>query len=483
MLKIKFPLKSVVVLCALVLQACATNPVSGGRQLAMSEEWELNAGKQYHQEILKQYKVYDNPKLQAYIEEIGEKLAANSHREDLVFHFTLLDSPQVNAFALPGGYVYITRGIMAYMTKESHLAGVIGHEIGHITARHGAQRAAQSQVAGVLGMAVAIGTGSRDLAQLSNVLGGAIISGYGRKQELESDRLGAEYIAKNNYNPKDMIDVVGILKSQELFERQRAQEEGRQPRAYHGLFATHPKNDLRLQEVIAAAEKYKDLSKPIPNNGRFLKLTNGMTFGESEAEGITRGNKFYHKPLDFFVEFPKGWRIQNQPSALIAISPNNQQQIVLRMEDLNRRVGPDQFLASKFQNFRAGERVQTSEDDAYAGVATVQNKRTGRQENLRVASIYRDKKSFLVYGSGKSQLPNAEFFDVVKSVRRLKSDERSLASERQITLVTARKGDTFAKYAQRSKALGKYGEETLRLINNMYPDGEPKAGQLVKLIQ
>lgn len=285
----------------LVLQACATNPVSGRPELAMSEAWEINAGAKYHQQILKQYQLYDDPELQAYINDIGQRLARKSHRPDLPFTFTLLDSPDVNAFALPGGYVYITRGIMAYMNKESHLAGVIGHEIGHVTGRHGAQRAAQQQVAQVASVAVAIGTGSGELLQASQMLGGALMSGYGRNQELESDSLGARYIAQNNYAPDDMIEVIGILKNQELFAKQQAQEEGRELQGYHGLFSTHPRNDQRLQGVIKAAEKYRDLSQPTPDDGRFLQLSDGMAFGESEAQGIMRGNKFYHKSLNLFI--------------------------------------------------------------------------------------------------------------------------------------------------------------------------------------
>jgi len=259
-------------LCLLLfLQACSTNPVTGRTELALSESWERSVGPQYHEQIMKEYTVYDDPELQAYVNKIGQRLAAKSHRPDLPFTFTLLDSPQVNAFAIPGGYVYVTRGIMAYMTKEAHLAGVIGHEIGHVTARHGAQRAAQQQVAGVGSAAVAIATGSSGLAQASNVLGGALMSGYGRTQELQSDSLGAEYIAKNNYSPDDMIGVIGILKNQELFNRERAQAEGREVQSYHGLFSTHPQNDTRLQGVIKAADKFRDLSKPEPDNGEFLR--------------------------------------------------------------------------------------------------------------------------------------------------------------------------------------------------------------------
>jgi len=471
-----------IIILAAVMTGCATNPVSGKRELAMSESWELSAGAKYHEQILKQYQVYDDPALQHYVDSIGQRLAKKSHREDLNFTFTLLDSPQVNAFALPGGYVYITRGIMAYMSKESHLAGVIGHEIGHVTARHGAQRAAQQQVAGVASAAVAIGTGNSQLAQASQMLGGALMSGYGRNQELQSDRLGAEYIAKNNYDVDDMLGVIGILKNQELFAAEKARAEGRQPQAYHGLFATHPKNDQRLQEVIRAAAKYRDINRPVPDDGEFLRLTDGMAYGESESQGITRGNKFYHKSLDLFMEFPEGWQVVNQPAELLAVSPDQTQAVRMRMDNAASSANPQNYLSSKFQSFRDGRHVQTAEDKAYAGVATLSDQRTGQQQNVRVSVVYRGSQAFLFLGQGKSTLPNKAFFEVVKSVRRLKSREKKLAEGRNIKIITAKSGDTFATLAKQAN-LDDYAEAQLRLINNMYPTGEPSAGQKIKLIK
>ncbi len=471
-----------IVLVLFIVAGCATNPVTGNRELAMSESWELSAGAKYHQEILKQYQVYEDPALQAYVDKIGQKLAKKSHRQDLNFTFTLLDSPQVNAFALPGGYVYITRGIMAYMSKESHLAGVIGHEIGHVTARHGAQRAAQQQLAGVASVAVAVGTGSSDLAQVSQMLGGALMSGYGRKQELQSDRLGAEYIAKNNYHVDDMLDVIGILKNQELFAAEKARAEGRQPQAYHGLFATHPKNDQRRQEVIKAADQFRDVTQPVPDDGEFLRLTNGMAYGESESQGITRGNKFYHKSLDMFLEFPKGWQVVNQPTELLAISPDRTQAVRMRMDNVANFQSPQNYLSSKFQSFRNGQNIRTTEDKAYAGVATLSDQRTGQTQNIRVSAVYRGDQAFIFLGQGKASPPNQEFFDVVTSVRRLKSNEKKLAEGRNIRVITAQAGDTFASLAKRSN-LDEYAEAQLRLINNMYPTGEPRQGDKIKIIQ
>ncbi len=465
-----------------VLQGCTTNPVTGQRQLAMSESWEVNTGRANHPKILQEYSVYDDPELQDYVNDIGQKLAAKSHRSNLEYTFTLLDSPQVNAFALPGGYIYITRGIMAYMTKEAHLAGVIGHEIGHVTAAHGAQRAAQAQLGGLATAAVAIGTGSGGLAQASQMLGGALISGYGRKQELQSDRLGAEYIAQNNYSPDDMVGVIGILKDQELFAAERARKEGRQVQGYHNLFSTHPKNDQRLQEVIAAADRLRDTTKPEPDDGRFLRLTNGMAYGEGEKQGITRGNKFYHKDLDLFIEFPQGWRLQNTPSVLAALAPDGSKMIQMQMDSVAPPVDGVRYLGTKFPQFRDARNVQTNEDQAVAGVATVSDQRSGQQRNLRVAMVTRGNQAYVLSGMGKTQLPTQEFFDVAKSVRRLKDSERKLAEGRKIKLIKTKRGDTVASLAKQSN-LDEYAEAQIRLINDLYPSGEPKPGQLIKIIE
>ena len=473
-------ISALILLC--LLAACATNPVTGSRNFALSEDWELSAGKEYHQQILKQYSVYPDEELQRYLDDIGQRLAKTSHRPDLPFTFTLLDSPEVNAFALPGGYVYITRGIMAYMTEEAHLAGVIGHEIGHITALHGAQRAAHRQLAGIATIGAAILTGNADVAQLSQMLGGALMSGYGRNQELESDRLGAEYIAKNDYDVNDMIGVIGILKDQEQFAAAKAQREGRPVQAYHGLFSTHPKNDKRLREVIKAAEKFQNPNATKDDGGRFLRLTDGMSFGESEEQGITRGNKFYHKSLDLYVEFPQGWRIQNLPTMLNAISPDGSQLVRVQMDQIGKNQTIDNYLASKFSRLQSTRYIDSSFGRAFSGLATVTDGQSGQSQNVLVSAIKRGDQAFIVAGLGRNDLPNAALVSVTKKMRALKRSERPLAEGREIKLIRAKQGDTFAALARRSN-LDDYAEDQLRLINGMYPSGEPRAGQMIKLIK
>jgi len=226
--RIELLLIALALLAGLNVSGCATNPVTGRPDLVlMSEKQEIEVGKRNHQEILKQYRPYNDPALQNYVEGLVAELDEVSHRSHLDFHVTVLDSPQVNAFALPGGYLYITRGIMAYMNSEAELAGVLGHELGHITARHGVRQQTAGTLAGILGAGAGILTGSGQVAQAASTGGTALVRGYGRSHELEADRLGAEYLARVGYDPEEMINVVGILKAQEDYDKQLAADSRR----------------------------------------------------------------------------------------------------------------------------------------------------------------------------------------------------------------------------------------------------------------
>ncbi|MBT5031896.1 MAG: M48 family metalloprotease [Proteobacteria bacterium] len=473
--------KVCVLLAALAIQACATNPVTGRSDFVMmSEQQEVNLGKSYHQQILKEYSIYEAPGLQAYVDRIGQDLATNSHRPQLDWTFTLLDSPEVNAFATPGGYVYITRGIMAYMQDEADLAGVIGHEIGHVTARHGVRQQAQSTLAGIGTAAVAVATGSGELANLTSQLSTAMVRGYGRTYELQSDGLGAEYLAHTGYDPQNMIDVVRVLKNQELFELELAREEGREPRVYHGVFSTHPDNDTRLREVVAAAEQFKSTTVTRPDDGDFLLLADGMAYGPSESQGIVQGNALYHKAMDFTVNLPEGWTLHNLPDRIVGVSGNETQIIQILPANLEGKSG-QAFLAEQFTDFSGGEVLNLSGAQGYTGLASV-DAGSGQRLASRVAVVNRaPAPSFQMAGYGENQVPNNAVLYIARSIRSLNAEEQKLATGKKIVVISARRGDTFAKLAQES-VIDKYAEQKLRLLNNMYPDGEPAVGQLIKTV-
>src|SRR6218665_873383 len=268
-----------------LLQGCAQNPATGESNFVMmSERQELELGRSYSQEIAKQYPRYADEKLQAYVQQGGERVARHSHRSELSYHFTVIDSPDINAFALPGGYIYIHRGLLAYLSSEAELAAVLGHEVGHVTARHSVQQQSQSQAWGILGQAVAIGTGVGAAGDVTSALGSAFVRGYGRDMELQADGLGAQYLARAGYDPQAMIEVVEVLKSQDDFARDEAAKAGKAAptSSYHGIFDTHPGNDQRLQQVIGPARALV-AGQQVVNRDVYLQHIDGMPFGDSAA--------------------------------------------------------------------------------------------------------------------------------------------------------------------------------------------------------
>ena len=263
--------------------ACSTNPATGKKDFSlMSKDQELSMGAQGHRRVLKQFRRLNNPRLQAYVNNIGQSLARKSHRNNIPYKFTVIEDPNVNAFALPGGYIYITTGLMAYLNSEGELAGVLGHEIGHVTARHGAQQQSAG-LARALALELLSKKAGKSTMNSLNQFSTALIRGYGRDHELQADKLGAEYLARVGYSPKNMYDVVSVLKSQEEFSKYMARREGRQPNSYHGVFSTHPSNDQRLKTVINAAKSIKTAGTRNANHDGYLRQINGLKYRISKG--------------------------------------------------------------------------------------------------------------------------------------------------------------------------------------------------------
>ncbi len=466
-----------VVVSALALSGCATNPVSGQQDFVMmSEAQEIELGRASDLEVRKQYKVYANPALQSYVDRVGQEIARHSHRPNLHYHFTVLDSPEVNAFALPGGYVYITRGILVYLNSEAEMAAVLGHEIGHVTARHGVRQQSAAQAANI-GVSIASiflpELNTQVGHDLTNLFGGALLSGYGREHELEADRLGADYLARTDYDPQAMIRVVGVLKNQELFDAEVAKQEGRAPRRYHGTFATHPDNDTRLKQVVGEAS-HLTVANPVENRSEFLKQTDGLAFGDSVEEGVVRGNKFLHPGLGIALTFPPEWSVKNSPTQLVALSPKSDAAIQLKIDKPSGTV-------TEYARRLAGNdaSIETPEiEQLHAAI--------GSSNSAVLGVIYYDRKFFLIQGNARTREALDAQRDAMKTTIRsfhvLSEAERKQIKPLTIKLIAATKSETYAKLAQHSP-LGKNAESYLRLINEQYPQGEPAAGQTLKIIE
>lgn len=481
-------LLSLLVIAGGTTSGCATNPVSGTPDFVlMSETKEIELGDKYDRTVKSKFGTYTDPELQAYIEQVGQKLATQSHRPNLKYRFTILDSPEVNAFAVPGGHIYITRGLLAYLNSEAELAAVIGHEIGHVTARHSVRQHAKGTATGMVGAIIGAATGVQVTQDLFNLFGNAILSGYGREHELESDRLGAQYLAKAGYDPQAVIKVIGVLKNQEEFEKKRAEAEKRAPKIYHGVFASHPSADKRLQEVVAEADKFKTVALPVVARDAYLKQVNKLLFGENAKQGMHHGNRYYHRDMDFALNFPKDWAIEYKSSYFIrAFSPDKQAMLQVEPENLVKEISPEEFLKARMKTpkFEHASAIKGLTYPSYTSV--VPEAPAFGKYKTRAAVIYYNNRRFLFQGAVKTESAFAAhdslFLDTIRSLHALTEEEKYLAQGRRLRLVPARPGDSFAQLAKNSP-LPEFREETLRLINGKYPDGEPQPGELIKLIE
>lgn len=298
--------------------ACATNPATGETMFSLvSESQEIEMGQQYKQEVEASMPLLEDPDLAAYVERVGQKLAAVSERPDLPWSFQIVDEPVVNAFALPGGPIFVTRGILGYFSSEAEMASVLGHEIGHITARHSVEQISRQQLAGVglLVGAVASDFVRQNLEGLSAGLQVLFLS-YGRGDEHQSDMLGIRYSLRAGYDVREAVDMHQKLG--------RLTEQSGGP-GIPSWLSTHPSSADRVQRIQAHVDTVpaERLANATLDREGYLSMIDGLVFGPNPREGYfqTTG-RFVHPDLAFRIDFPAEWQGVNQPQAVIALSPD-----------------------------------------------------------------------------------------------------------------------------------------------------------------
>ena len=450
----------------------------------MSSAQELALGKQAHQQTLQQYRTYNDAALAQYVDSVGQRLAAQSHRADLQYTFTVLDSDEINAFALPAGYIYITRGLLAYLNSEAELAAVLGHEIGHVTARHGVRQASSAQAANIGGGMLAVffpQLRSTGMSQSIGLLSKAMLSGYGREHELEADRLGASYIGATGYDSGAMFDVIRVLKNQELFDRKLARAEGREPRAYHGLFSTHPDNDTRLKEIIAETPAN---SRGERHRERFLNHLDGLIFGNNPNEGVIVENRFIHPSLGVAFDIPAGWQSQNQSEQLILADPNRKAVMLVRLAKTKAGLAPTEVI--KKLGIGPLSQVEAFKPGGRRGVrALAQVDIEGTRRPARVAAVISGDYGyvfvgFTVDGQALGSYDSA-FSAVSASFRGLSAAEKAAVKPQVLAVTRIKNSISWATLAKVSP-LKKLAEARLALLNGSDAAGAA-AGSRIKVVK
>jgi predicted Zn-dependent protease len=301
-------------LAGFALSGCAINPATGKNQLMLvSEEQGIAMGRQADTAIIATIGLYPDAAWQSYIQQFGARLAATSERPNLPWTFRVVEDPVVNAFAVPGGFIYVTRGLLAHLTSEAELASVVGHEIGHVTARHTAAEMSKQQLFG-LGLAVGSMASSQvaKFAGLANQALGILYLKYSRDDENQADELGLRYMRRANYDPRQMPEVF------ELLERvSAAQGGGRVPT----WLATHPSPENRRDDIAAQiAALPQNFSATVVNRDSYLQRLDGQVFGENPRNGYFKGSQFFHPEMRFWLTFPEGWTTHNGTQAVVAVS-------------------------------------------------------------------------------------------------------------------------------------------------------------------
>lgn len=463
-----------------LLAACATNPVTGRREISfMSEAQEISIANESEPQIKAEMGVYNDPELQRYVSEIGWRMAKISERPHLPWRFTVVDVAVVNAFAVPGGAIYITRGIMPFLDSEAELAGVIGHEIGHVTARHSAQQYTR-QVGGMAGLtALSIFVpAARPFGDLGSQAIGALFLKYGRDDELQSDELGAGYASRLGWDPSGVPAFLSTLG--------RLDEAAGDRRGIPGWLSTHPEPLSRVTEIQPVVQRLKAGGQFTTNREDFLKRIDGIVFGDNPDQGIARGGAFLHPVLRFRIDFPNGWEIQNSPQQVVAKAPGADIFMLLQLVEQPQGRNIEEIALNSMQRsgFRPvqGGRTTINGLDAFVGVYQGQMEGLGAVA-MRAAHVAHNKSVFIVGGLVAPRVfeqADGAFTTSIRSFRALSAAEAEGIRPNRVDFYVVRDGDTWASIAERGG--GTITPATLAVMNGATPGSAPRVGTRIKIV-
>jgi len=465
---------------------CAVNPVTGKSQvMLMSEAQEIQMGKEYDPQVIATFGEYKNDALLSFITAGSTEIGKISHRPNLEWHVKILDSPVVNAFAVPGGYIYFTRGILAHFNSEAELIGVLGHEMGHVTARHTVSQQSKQQ----LGQLLLVGgmIASEKFAQYGEQAMQAmqiLFLKFSRDNESESDRLGVEYMTKVGYDGNRMADFFEVLKKMSIGE-----EQGGIPT----FLSTHPDPAARNSNVKKLTKVWQDSIK-LPewkvNSDNYLKMIDGMIYGEDPRQGYTEGNVFYHPQLKFRFGYPNGWQFQNAPTQ-VATAPKNGKAIIVFT--LAQQKTPEEAAQATTKQY--GLTVTDSKNVKVNGLPAIavlakqvqQDQATGQQAPaLQVLSFYISYGGLVYIFHGisteadfKAYQPEIE--STLTSFAPLNDPSKLNVKPKKVIIRTVDKPGTLSQVFT-SLRVPQSQQKEFALLNNLELNSNIPAGKLIKII-
>lgn len=442
-------------------------------------------GAEIYKEVTASTPIYKDQKLDAYIKKLGNEIIAQSEMAGETFTFTLLDSPDLNAFATRDNYIYINRGLLNYVSNEAQLVSVLAHEVAHITRDHVTGQEASATGAQILSTVAAVLSGSNEVYEAGMAYANSLIRGRGRSNELEADEVGAEYMAKMGYDPQEMLEMLAIMKDYESLLKKRARLRGASKQTYHGIFATHPRNDSRLRTVVTKAKKLQ--SDNSRGNGAeiYRQLTDGLIWGENFLAKEQKPERFSNMQLRIRMDFPKDWQqIPSGMNYLVKGQPEDES-ASLTLQSIPRTAQtPEEYLYNflNVEKLQMGQSITPAGLKGFTGILPATESRTA----IRIAVIYYKMNAYLLTGEVATQETFADmdslFMQAIKTFRPISSREIAGQKPKKVYYVQADVNTTFAALASSLK-LTPEDVDNLRLINGFYPSGEPSDGQWIKIFK
>jgi predicted Zn-dependent protease len=466
-----------------VLTACTTSPTSGQPIFTgmVSEQEENRIGSSQHADILKQYHgISDNAKLNEYVAMIGAKLAPHAERQGMRWTFSVLDDDMINAFAVPGGYVYVTRGLLELAQDESQIAAVLGHEMGHVNARHSAQQMSQGMLANIGLQAIGIATGSNAATQIGGLGAQAFIMKYSREHEFEADALGIKYLAAAGYDPYAASKFLTMLQqSAELEARMVGSKTAQQP----SFFASHPMTPDRIVRARALADQMPKIKDAIVNRGVYLRAIDGTVYGDAVEEGFIRGNTFTHPGLKIRYEVPAGFKIKNGEKQVVA--ENDRGAAVVFDTAKAQTDDPAQFITKAWAPnvpLTGQERITVNSLSGATAAAQMNTNKGPRDAQLVAISAGGGNFYRLLFVAPPGQL--SEYATAFRRTTYSFQHNDSIvgASPTRVALYTVKSGDTIQSLAAKMPVQD-YAVERFCLLNNLMPGYRLEAGDIVKIVR
>lgn len=456
---------------------CAVNPATGKRQINLvSTGRELQMGAEADPAVIAEFGLYGDPAVQSYVDSVGQKLARVSHLPNLKWKFRVLDSPVVNAFAIPGGYIYITRGIMAYVNSESQLAGILGHEIAHVTARHSAQQMTQQQIAGIGLLAGAVFVDAfRPYSGIAQQGLGILFLKYSRDHETQADELGIQYAVRAGYDPRTVPATYATLKR--ISERTGS--------TLPSFLSTHPDpgdREVRTTQLSHAAVGGAPRGLVV-GDAAYRRRIEGIVYGDDPRQGYFETNRFYHPEMGFQLIFPDGWKTENQPSAVVAQGSSGAMQLRLgTTRDLS--VTPSQWVDSLRAHgaiVAATGRAEAFRDyPAWVGSVTAATQ-SGQEEYAAGFVKIRGGQFLQLFGKGSTQVAVDQIYASIRSVAALKEPAKLNVQANRLSIRPAKSAATFATvWAQFPNQA--VGLEDAAILNSVRPTTPFAAGAPVKIV-